>query len=379
MCLFPFFFIFGLGLSNINGAVLESKTLPADQPQPDTIAQLEARLDVMMLAISNQKYENAALKLDLASLKDENTIFKANITSLQNEKIVLEQNVLDLMTREEQLNNSLQSYITSSVQNNVEFRKKMSLIESEATVMKQDMIYLNQEALQAKQEDKDMEQQLSHVNNTIDYIENKMKDVSEKCTQLSGEIVRNVSRIGDRIQAVDIKHTSTESTLSSKLQSAQQSLSSLNQNYNSLASTYSTLNQRYSSLSSQMSSSGRCAAFATLSEYKHYTALHGRIVFDRVKENHGSCYSNGVFTASTHGFYYFSWVVYSYEDTRITSEVIKNGYIIGQIYASGSYDNGASLSIAIELYQGQQIYLRSKDSGYVYGNDFSSFSGCQIF
>lgn len=45
MCLFPFFLFFVVGFNYVNGAVIQSETLPEDQTQTESrITQLEAKL-----------------------------------------------------------------------------------------------------------------------------------------------------------------------------------------------------------------------------------------------------------------------------------------------------------------------------------------------
>ena len=126
-------------------------------------------------------------------------------------------------------------------------------------------------------------------------------------------------------------------------------------------------------------------AFLTLHLSNHN---HKQVVYDNVETNLGSCYNTttGLFTVPVDGTYVFIW--------HAVADTDGSGYCHLLLYRNGAQrqitafadsrgssggTDAASNSAVLTLNTGDTVGIRTGDCGYLYGREFTSFSGFKIW
>ena len=95
----------------------------------------------------------------------------------------------------------------------------------------------------------------------------------------------------------------------------------------------------------------------------------------------GYSQATGIFRARVPGLYQFSLSILSQsKDKYAHIQLMKNNGEIGRVYAGdivAAYGQMGSVTVVTQLAEGDEVYARElpSNTGYVYGNDYSSFSG----
>ncbi|XP_063407291.1 complement C1q-like protein 4 [Mytilus trossulus] len=100
--------------------------------------------------------------------------------------------------------------------------------------------------------------------------------------------------------------------------------------------------------------------------------------FSNVVTNIGSGYdvNTGIFRAPKTGVYEFSANFISNGDMWLEINLMKNGHFIARGHCAKTHGVAGTLQVILELQKGDTIYLQHpRDSGSVYGADYSMFSG----
>ena len=100
--------------------------------------------------------------------------------------------------------------------------------------------------------------------------------------------------------------------------------------------------------------------------------------------NKGSAYNtaNGVFTAPRAGNYIFIWNSMTKSDQYCYLYLYKNGNPVNLAAYSDAHStntDGGSMSVVLELTTGDRVWVESGTCGWLYGGDFISFTGCQLW
>ena len=108
------------------------------------------------------------------------------------------------------------------------------------------------------------------------------------------------------------------------------------------------------------------------------------VVYDRVMTNKGSAYNtaDGVFTAQRAGLYIFIWNSMTNPNKICYQYLYKNGNSINLAAYSNGYsadNDGGTMSVVLELTAGDRIWVRSGHCDFLYGGEFISFTGCQLW
>ena len=107
------------------------------------------------------------------------------------------------------------------------------------------------------------------------------------------------------------------------------------------------------------------------------------VIYDKVVTNIGSSYnpSDGTFTAPRAGTYLFIWNSMTYSKHFCRLYLYKNGANIGiSAYGDGPSDKSASgsMSVVLGLAVGDRLWIQPDECGYLYGAQYTSFTGCKI-
>ncbi|KAH3715120.1 hypothetical protein DPMN_057826 [Dreissena polymorpha] len=112
--------------------------------------------------------------------------------------------------------------------------------------------------------------------------------------------------------------------------------------------------------------------------------VNQNILFGNVLTNEGGGYhpNLGVFIAPQSGVYVFSSSIMTSVNVEQYAAIAVNGNLVAQIYGhsdNGRHDQG-SQTVVIKLNAGDEVAVQSTQSnGDVWGNQFSSFSGCLVW
>jgi hypothetical protein len=105
-------------------------------------------------------------------------------------------------------------------------------------------------------------------------------------------------------------------------------------------------------------------------------------VFDNVGANVGLAYNvkTGRFTAPVRATYQFSVTIAAQQGQAAGFSVLKNGNWAMTVWATSVQTwSSSSGAFAISLAAGDQIWLQVRKSSYVYGYQYTSFTGFLIF
>ncbi|XP_071161405.1 uncharacterized protein [Mytilus edulis] len=131
------------------------------------------------------------------------------------------------------------------------------------------------------------------------------------------------------------------------------------------------------------------AFYAYMSTHETNPGRHQTLIFDMVKTNLGSSYSKhtGVFSASEHGTYVFTWTITSGVHSYIYSEIVINSIPFGSIVTDSEEihdDHSATGIIVVQLNHGDVVYIRTNPNASIKGQILSdslrrsSFSGWKV-
>ncbi|XP_063407290.1 uncharacterized protein LOC134691032 [Mytilus trossulus] len=119
------------------------------------------------------------------------------------------------------------------------------------------------------------------------------------------------------------------------------------------------------------------AFFATLKATQNL-GRNDVLKFSNVVTNVGNCYdvNTGIFNSPQTGVYEFSANFISNGDMWLEINLMKNGHFIARGHCAKTHGVAGTLQVILELQKGDTIYLQHpRDSGSVYGGDYSMFSG----
>ena len=124
-----------------------------------------------------------------------------------------------------------------------------------------------------------------------------------------------------------------------------------------------------------------------MSQPEHNPGPHHTLIFDVVKTNYGSAYSqySGVFTAPTDGVFVFIWQVRMLNSEQST-ELVVNADVYGAIFlrSKNGDDGSVTGNVIVHLTTGDEVFVRTHASyagdGDIHSNTHGqpTFSGWKL-
>ncbi|KAK3105015.1 hypothetical protein FSP39_015215, partial [Pinctada imbricata] len=112
---------------------------------------------------------------------------------------------------------------------------------------------------------------------------------------------------------------------------------------------------------------------------------HHTLVFDAVKLNIGNGYHpiSGTFIVPIRGVYVFSLSVRVIDGSYHSLELVRNGYVVGAVYASAGNPASSTSATTIQVEEGDELFVRTKmdyNNGTIYSNEYgyTSFAGWKL-
>ncbi|XP_052057978.1 collagen alpha-2(VIII) chain-like [Mytilus californianus] len=123
-------------------------------------------------------------------------------------------------------------------------------------------------------------------------------------------------------------------------------------------------------------------AFSAILTKPQSLGVKDTIKFDKVVTNIQKGYnpSSGIFTAPLAGVYQFSSTVMTYSGQKLVVHLWYNNVKMSGVWLKGSAHESATINMVLQLQEGDQVTIKSRESNKVYSDsdNFTSFSGYLI-